>query len=286
MKAFLERHGIRTARYRSYDASSAAEALRRDIAARTPPIVIKADGLAGGKGVVIAQSREEALEVAEGMLSGRLFDAAGSTIVVEDFLEGEEASFIVMCDGEHVLPLASSQDHKRLRDGDEGPNTGGMGAYSPAPVVDEAMSAQILREVIEPTVRGLSAEGTPYTGFLYAGIMIVDGVPHVLEYNCRCGDPETQPIMMRLRSDLPALCNAAIDGRLHEQRAEWDPHFAVGVVLAAGGYPERYRRGDVITGIAAAERIGCKVFHADPLGRDAIPPRHRLPRPCAGAAPG
>jgi phosphoribosylamine--glycine ligase len=260
MKAFLERNGIRTARYRTH--SDFQQAVR-DIETRSAPIVVKADGLAAGKGVVIAQSRQEAVNAARQMLEGGLFAEAGASIVVEDFLEGEEASFIVMCDGEHVLPLASSQDHKRRDDGDTGPNTGGMGAYSPAPIVDSRMHARIMREIIEPTMSALAREGTPYTGFLYAGVMIDrDGTPWVLEYNCRCGDPETQPIMARLHSDLVELCDAAIDGRLHECDAVWDRRAALGVVLAAGGYPERYRKGDPIAGLAAAEATGCKIFHA------------------------
>jgi phosphoribosylamine---glycine ligase len=263
MKAFLERNGIRSAGHRSYTSLAALPAARRDIETRGAPIVIKTDGLAAGKGVVTAQSVAEAQAVAEEMLSGRRFQGAGSTIVVEDFLVGEEVSFIVMCDGTHVLPLASSQDHKRRDDGDLGPNTGGMGAYSPAAIVDERLHERIMREVINPTVRALAAEGMPYTGFLYAGLMIApDGTPTVLEYNCRCGDPETQPIMARLRSDLPQLCAAALDGRLHECAAQWDPRVALGVVLAAGGYPDGYRKGDPIAGLEAAEATGCKVFHA------------------------
>ena len=269
MKAFLERNGIRTARHRSYRSMAELPDAKRDIARRRAPVVIKADGLAAGKGVVIAQSVEEACATAEQMLSGRLFGGAGTSIVVEDFLEGEEASFIVLCDGEHVLPLASSQDHKRRDDGDSGPNTGGMGAYSPAPVVDARMHDRIMREIIEPTVSALAREDTPYTGFLYAGVMIAsDGTPSVLEYNVRCGDPETQPIMARLRSDLAVLCDAALDGRLDECRAEWDAQVALGVVLAAGGYPDAYGTGDAIDGIAEAEATGCKVFHAGTTERD------------------
>jgi phosphoribosylamine--glycine ligase len=269
MKAFLERNGIRTARHRSFRSMGELAEAKRDIACRGAPVVIKADGLAAGKGVVIAQSVDEACATAEQMLSGTLFGDAGSSIVVEDFLEGEEASFIVLCDGEHVLPLASSQDHKRRDDGDAGPNTGGMGAYSPAPVVDARLHDRIMREIIEPTVKALAREGTPYTGFLYAGVMIApDGTPSVLEYNVRCGDPETQPIMARLRSDLVALCDAALDGRLDECRAEWDSRVALGVVLAAGGYPDAYRRGDVIEGIDEAGATGSKVFHAGTAERD------------------
>jgi phosphoribosylamine--glycine ligase len=263
MKEFLERHGIRTARHRSYCAPRDLASVEADIVRRGAPLVIKADGLAAGKGVVVARTVEEAARTAEAMLSGRAFGEAGRSIVIEDFLQGEEASFIVLCDGRHVLPLASSQDHKRRDDGDAGPNTGGMGAYSPAPVVDERMHERIMREIVEPTVRALAGDGTPYTGFLYAGVMIdPEGTPHVLEYNCRCGDPETQPIMMRMRSDLLELCNAAIDGRLPACRADWDPRVALGVVLAAGGYPGRYGKGDVIEGLEQAEATGCKVFHA------------------------
>jgi phosphoribosylamine--glycine ligase len=268
MKAFLERHGIRTAQHRTYRSLAELPALRSALAGRTPPFVVKADGLAAGKGVVIAESEADAIAIAEEMLAGRALGGAGASIVVEDFLAGEEASFIVLCDGESVLPLASSQDHKRLLDGDAGPNTGGMGAYSPAPVVDDAMHARIMTDIIEPTVRGLAAEGTPYTGFLYAGVMIVDGVPYVLEFNCRCGDPETQPLMMRLGSDLVAHCDAAVDGQLAGERAEWDPRVALGVVAAAAGYPGEPRTGDVIEGLERAEAADVKVFHAGTAERD------------------
>jgi phosphoribosylamine---glycine ligase len=258
-KEFLARHGIPTAGYARFTRQDFDPAFVRG---RRPPIVVKADGLAAGKGVVIAASADEAVAAIERMFAGA-FGAAGEAVVVEEFLEGEEASFIVMVDGEHVLPLATSQDHKRLGDGDTGPNTGGMGAYSPAPVVTDALHERIMREVIWPTVRGLAAEGTPYTGFLYAGLMIAaDGTPNVLEFNCRFGDPETQPIMARLRSDLVGLCEAALDGRLDEVRAEWDPRAAVGVVLAAAGYPEAVRKGDVIDGLDAAAALPGKVFHA------------------------
>ena len=258
-KEFLARHGIPTAGYARFTRQDFDPGFVRG---RRPPIVVKADGLAAGKGVVIAASADEAVAAIERMFAGA-FGAAGEAVVVEEFLEGEEASFIVMVDGEHVLPLATSQDHKRLGDGDTGPNTGGMGAYSPAPVVTDAMHERIMREVIWPTVRGLAAEGTPYTGFLYAGLMIAaDGTPNVLEFNCRFGDPETQPIMARLRSDLVGLCEAALDGRLDEVRAEWDPRAAVGVVLAAAGYPEAVRKGDVIDGLDAAAALPGKVFHA------------------------
>jgi phosphoribosylamine--glycine ligase len=258
-KEFLARHGIPTAGYRRFTRQDFDPAYVR---AQSCPIVVKADGLAAGKGVIIAATAEEAIGAIEGMFAGA-FGAAGDAVVVEEFLEGEEASFIVMVDGEHVLPLATSQDHKRLGDGDTGPNTGGMGAYSPAPVVTAALHERIMAEVIWPTVRGLAAEGTPYTGFLYAGLMIAaDGTPNVLEFNCRFGDPETQPIMARLCSDLVGLCEAALDGRLDEIEADWDPRAAVGVVLAAAGYPESVRKGDVIEGLDAAAALPGKVFHA------------------------
>jgi len=258
-KEFLARHGIPTAGYRRFTRDDFDPAY---LQSQRGPIVVKADGLAAGKGVIIAATPDEAIAAARDMFAGA-FGAAGDAVVVEEFLEGEEASFIVMVDGEHVLPLATSQDHKRLGDGDTGPNTGGMGAYSPAPVVTEALHQRIMREVIWPTVRGLAAEGMPYTGFLYAGLMIAaDGTPNVLEFNCRFGDPETQPIMARLRSDLVDLCEAALDGRLDEVEAKWDPRAAVGVVLAAGGYPESVRKGDVIEGLDAAAALPGKVFHA------------------------
>jgi len=258
-KDFLARHRIPTARYvRLSRAGFNPSAIR---AWRTP-LVVKADGLAAGKGVVIAATHEEALATIEAMFGGA-FGVAGETVVVEEFLPGEEASFIVMVDGRHVLPLASSQDHKRLLDGDHGPNTGGMGAYSPAPVVTPAMHARIMREVIEPTVAGLIADGTPYTGFLYAGIMIApDGTPNVLEFNCRFGDPETQPILSRLETDLTVLVEAALDGRLDRATAAWDPRAAVGVVLAAPGYPEQPRLGTRIDGLERAAQLPGKVFHA------------------------
>jgi phosphoribosylamine--glycine ligase len=258
-KEFLRRYKIPTASYATFTrANFDAAYVRRQRA----PIVVKASGLAAGKGVVIAESADEAIATAESMFAGQ-FGAAGDQVVIEEFLPGEEASFIVMADGSHILTFATSQDHKRLRDGDQGPNTGGMGAYSPAPVVTPAMHARIMREVIEPTIRGLASDGTPYTGFLYAGLMIApDGTPNVLEYNCRFGDPETQPIMTRLKSDLVSLCEAALDKRLHEVRAEWDAHAALGVVLAAHGYPDTVRKGDPIAGLAAAAKLPGKVFHA------------------------
>jgi phosphoribosylamine--glycine ligase len=258
-KDFLARHGIPTAKYGKFTRANFDPAFVRS---QRVPVVVKADGLAAGKGVVIAQSHDEAIATVESMFSGA-FGKAGDTVVVEEFLHGEEASFIVMVDGEHVLPLASSQDHKRLRDADEGPNTGGMGAYSPAPVVTREIHERAMREVILPTVRGLAQEGIRYVGFLYAGLMVApDGTPNVLEFNCRFGDPETQPIMMRLRSDLTVLVEAALAGRLHEIEAEWDPRAAVGVVLAAGGYPDQPAKGDAIAGLDAAAKLPGKVFHA------------------------
>jgi phosphoribosylamine---glycine ligase len=258
-KEFLRRHKIPTASYATFTRATFDPNYVR---AQRTPIVVKASGLAAGKGVVIAESADEAIATAESMFAGQ-FGSAGDEVVIEEFLPGEEASFIVMADGEHILPFATSQDHKRLRDADAGPNTGGMGAYSPAPVVTPAMHARIMREVIEPTIRGLTADGTPYTGFLYAGIMIApDGTPNVLEFNCRFGDPETQPIMARLKSDLVELCNAALDKRLNNVRAEWDPRAALGVVLAAHGYPDTVRKGDRIAGLDSAGRLAGKVFHA------------------------
>jgi len=258
-KQFLRRHGIPTARSATFTRASFDA---RWVRAQRAPLVVKASGLAAGKGVVIAASVEEALQAAEAMFAGQ-FGSAGEELVIEEFLPGEEASFIVMVDGTHVLALASSQDHKRLRDGDQGPNTGGMGAYSPAPVVTPALHARIMREVIEPTVRGLAAEGTPYTGFLYAGIMVApDGTPNVLEFNCRLGDPETQPVLMRLESDLTALCEAALAGRLDCVTARWDARAALGIVMAAAGYPDQVRKGDAIEGLARAARLPGKIFHA------------------------
>jgi phosphoribosylamine--glycine ligase len=262
-KAFMARHGIPTAQHRTFTDSAAACAY---VAKRGAPIVVKADGLAAGKGVVVAASVAEAQAAIDAMLVGNSMGEAGARVVVEDFLAGEEASFIVMVDGRNVLPLASSQDHKRLRDHDEGPNTGGMGAYSPAPVVTPMLHARIMREVILPTVTGMAEDGIPYTGFLYAGVMIDEaGTPRVLEFNCRLGDPETQPIMVRLKSDLVELALAACDARLDQVEAEWDRRTALGVVLAAHGYPDRPRKGDAIEGLARiteATHPDCKVFHA------------------------
>jgi phosphoribosylamine--glycine ligase len=258
-KDFLRRHGIPTAAYATFTRDDFDPAWIR---AQRAPLVVKADGLAAGKGVVICATVEEAVEITLAMFAGR-FGRAGDRVVVEEFLEGEEASFIAMVDGSHVLPLATSQDHKRLADGDAGPNTGGMGAYSPAPVVTPEIHARAMHEVMWPTVRALAAEGTPYVGFLYAGLMIAaDGTPRVLEFNCRFGDPETQPILARMRSDLTALCEAGLDGRLSRMEVDWDPRAAVGVVLAAAGYPETVRRGDVVHGLDAAARLPGKVFHA------------------------
>lgn len=259
-KDFLARHHIPTAAYRSFEDATEAEAYVREQGA---PIVVKADGLAAGKGVVVAQTEDEAVSAVRDMLSGNAFGAAGHRVVIEEFLRGEEASFIVMADGRTALPMASSQDHKARDDGDTGPNTGGMGAYSPAPVVTPAVHQRIMEQVIQPTLAGMTADGVPYTGFLYAGVMIDDsGTPKVLEFNCRFGDPETQPIMLRLRSDLAELCLAALEGRLDHQEADWDPRPALGVVLAAGGYPFEYRKGDVIQGLNLPESAGVKVFHA------------------------
>ena len=259
-KDFLARHAIPSAAYQTFTAVEPALAYLAEVGA---PIVIKADGLAAGKGVIVAMDQAEAEAAIRDMLEANAFGDAGARVVIEEFLEGEEASFIVMVDGENVVPMATSQDHKRAYDGDNGPNTGGMGAYSPAPVVTPEVDERIMQQVILPTVKGMAAEGHAYSGFLYAGLMIdAQGNPKVIEYNCRFGDPETQPIMMRLTSDLAALCLAGAEGRLDGQRCEWDPRAAVGVVLAAGGYPGSYRKGDVIQGIANAERHGCKVFHA------------------------
>ncbi|CEP35416.1 MULTISPECIES: phosphoribosylamine--glycine ligase [Halomonadaceae] len=259
-KDFLARHNIPSADYQTFTEVDPALAYLGKMGA---PIVIKADGLAAGKGVIVALSEAEAEAAIRDMLEANAFGDAGARVVIEEFLEGEEASFIVMVDGENVVPMATSQDHKRAYDGDTGPNTGGMGAYSPAPVVTPEVDARIMEQVILPTVRGMAAEGNAYTGFLYAGLMIdAAGNPKVIEYNCRFGDPETQPIMLRLTSDFAELCLAGAQGKLAGQRCEWDPRAAVGVVLAAGGYPGSYRKGDVIHGLAAAEQTGCKVFHA------------------------
>jgi phosphoribosylamine---glycine ligase len=258
-KEFLRRHRIPTAAYATFTrATFDPEYIRR----QRPPIVVKASGLAAGKGVIIAESVQQAIESAEAMFAGQ-FGASGDEVVVEEFLPGEELSFIVMADGRHVLPLATSQDHKRLNDADRGPNTGGMGAYSPAPVATPEVHSRVMREVIEPTIRGLAADGTPYTGFLYAGLMIApDGTPNVIEYNCRFGDPEAQPVMARLQSDLTEMCEAALDGRLDTIQAQWDDRAALGVVMAAAGYPDAVRKGDTIDGLERAAALPGKVFHA------------------------
>ncbi|MGS2722778.1 phosphoribosylamine--glycine ligase [Porticoccus sp. GXU_MW_L64] len=259
-KDFLARHNIPTAAYGNFTDMDEAIAYLHTMGA---PIVVKADGLAAGKGVIVAETLEQAEEAVRDMLSGNAFGDAGCRVVIEEFLDGEEASFIVMVDGNNVLPMATSQDHKRAYNGDKGPNTGGMGAYSPAPVVTPEIDQRIMDQVILPTVRGMAAEGNSYTGFLYAGLMInPQGQPKVIEYNCRFGDPETQPIMMRLQSDLVELCQAAIDGQLNSKTTQWDSRAAVGVVLAAGGYPGSYAKGDIITGLPAENTADSKVFHA------------------------
>ncbi|MDH3400022.1 MAG: phosphoribosylamine--glycine ligase [Chromatiales bacterium] len=259
-KDFLARHHIPTAGYGNFDSLEPALAYIREHGA---PIVVKADGLAAGKGVVVAQTVEEAENAARDMLQGGAFGSAGARIVVEEFLRGEEASFIAMVDGRNILAFATSQDHKARDEGDTGPNTGGMGAYSPAPVVTAKIHHRIMEEVMEPTVAGLAADGSPYTGFLYAGVMIDEsGTPKVLEFNCRFGDPETQPIMMRMQSDLVKLCLAALDGKLDEYEIQFDPRPALGVVLAAGGYPAAYAKGKVIRGLHEVDETQQKVFHA------------------------
>lgn len=258
-KDFLARHNIPTADYQTFTETTPAIDYVKKMGA---PIVVKADGLAAGKGVIVAMTEQEAIDAIEDMLAGNAFGNAGSRVVIEEFLTGEEASFIVMVDGENILPMATSQDHKRAYDGDKGPNTGGMGAYSPAPVVTDEIHQRIMQQVIEPTVKGMAEEGHPYTGFLYAGLMINEqGQPKVIEYNCRFGDPETQPIMLRMQSDLVELCIAACNKELASQKAEFDPRPAVGVVLAAGGYPGSYNKGEVITGISDATN-DVKTFHA------------------------
>lgn len=265
-KDFLARHRIPSAAYATFTEVTPALAYIHE---HGVPIVIKADGLAAGKGVVVAKNMEEAASAVHDMLEKRVFAAAGAQVVIEEYLNGEEASFIVLCDGERVIPLASSQDHKARDDGDLGPNTGGMGAYSPAPVVNNALQRRILEEIILPTIHGLAVEGMPYVGFLYAGLMIGhDGIPRVLEYNCRCGDPETQPILLRLRSDLVELCEMALDGQLDKAVLEWDPRPALGVVLAANGYPGIYRKGDPITGLDLPTSPDTKIFHAGTVQHD------------------
>jgi phosphoribosylamine--glycine ligase len=258
-KSFMARHKIPTAAHRTFEAGETAKAY---VAERGAPIVVKADGLAAGKGVVVASSVPEAHAAIDRMMTQQALGAAGARLVVEEFLEGEEASFIVMSDGAHVLPLATSQDHKRLCDGDAGPNTGGMGAYSPAPVVTPKIHARVMREIIAPTIQGMAQEGTPYVGFLYAGLMIDKaGNPKTLEFNCRLGDPETQPIILRLKSDLLDLIERASDGTLDQVEPQWDRRAALGVVVAAAGYPDEPRKGDAITGLPKPA-ADCRVFHA------------------------
>ncbi len=268
-KAFMSRHGIPTARYQTFADAAQAHAY---VDTEGAPIVIKADGLAAGKGVVVAQTLAEAHAAIDAMLLDNRMGDAGARVVIEEFLEGEEASFIVMVDGRNILPLASSQDHKRLRDGDTGPNTGGMGAYSPAPVVTPEIHARVMREIIRPTVEAMAAEGTPYTGFLYAGLMIdAQGKPRTLEFNCRLGDPETQPIMMRIRSDFMRVFEHAIAGTLDRAEIDWDRRCALGVVLAAAHYPDDPRKGDAIAGLPAQSNdLGddCMAFHAGTAARD------------------
>ena len=265
-KDFLARHQIPTAEYQNFTEIEPALAYLREKGA---PIVIKADGLAAGKGVIVAMTLQEAEDAVRDMLAGNAFGEAGSRVVIEEFLDGEEASFIVMVDGEHVLPMATSQDHKRVGDGDTGPNTGGMGAYSPAPVVTNEVHQRVMEQIIWPTVRGMAAEGNIYTGFLYAGLMIdADGNPKVIEFNCRFGDPETQPIMLRLQSSLVTLVEAAVAGTLDQVSAQWDPRCSLGVVLAAGGYPADYAKGDVISGLEEAVSDNGKVFHAGTALKD------------------
>jgi phosphoribosylamine--glycine ligase len=259
-KDFMARYDIPTAEYQTFTDQQLAIAY---IKQKGAPIVVKADGLAAGKGVTVAETEAQAIAAVEDMLAGNAFGEAGHRVVIEEFLQGEEASFIVIADGKNALPMATSQDHKARDNGDKGPNTGGMGAYSPAPVITPAIHQRVMKEVIEPTLRGMADDGMPYTGFLYAGLMIsATGSIKVLEYNCRFGDPETQPIMMRLNSDLVELCQAALDGRLEQVHSEWDKRAALGVVMAAGGYPESYRKADVISGLSIAEDEDSKVFHA------------------------
>lgn len=259
-KGFMVRHNIPTAKYQSFtDQDNAIDYIKTQGA----PIVIKADGLAAGKGVVVAQTEQEAINAVQDMLSGNAFGAAGSRVVIEEFLPGEEASFIVIADGKHALAMATSQDHKARDNGDTGPNTGGMGAYSPAPVVTPDIHRRVMQEVIAPTLAGMAEDGHAYTGFLYAGLMIApDGSVKVLEYNCRFGDPETQPIMMRMKSDLVELCGAALAGELDTISSDWDARAALGIVMAAGGYPDAYQHGAVITGLPEQEMSDAKVFHA------------------------
>jgi phosphoribosylamine--glycine ligase len=264
-KRFMQRHDIPTARSATFTDAKAAHAY---VMKHGAPIVIKADGLAAGKGVVVAESVDEAHRAIEQMLEGSHLGAAGHRVVIEEFMQGEEASFIVMVDGSHVLPLATSQDHKRIFDGDRGPNTGGMGAYSPAPVVTPEVHHRVMSEIIDPTVKAMAAEGVPYMGFLYAGLMIgADGAPRVVEFNCRLGDPETQPILMRLKTDLLSIVDHAIDGTLDEVEADWDRRAALGVVVAAAGYPGEPRKGDVIERLPASTE-DTHIFHAGTAEKD------------------
>jgi len=264
-KDFLARNKIPTAAYGNF--TDEAEAITY-IKQQGAPIVIKADGLAAGKGVILAQTEEEAIDAVKDMLSGNSFGDAGARVVVEEFLTGEEASFICMIDGKNILPMATSQDHKARDEGDTGPNTGGMGAYSPAPLITDEIHQTVIDEIIRPTVDGMANEGNPFTGFLYAGLMIENNKPKVLEYNVRFGDPETQPIMMRLQSDIVELCLAAVDGELDQHTTLWDSQYALGVVLAAGGYPGSYNKGDVISGLEGLDTHKTKVFHAGTAIKD------------------
>jgi phosphoribosylamine--glycine ligase len=280
-KDFMIRHDIPTASYQSFTDQQQAIAYIQQHGA---PIVVKADGLAAGKGVIVAQTEAEAIAAVNDMLSGNAFGDAGHRVVIEEFLHGEEASFIVIADGQHALPMATSQDHKARDNGDKGPNTGGMGAYSPAPIVTPEIHQRVMREVIAPTLKGMAADGLPYTGFLYAGLMITsDGNIKVLEYNCRFGDPETQPIMMRLKSDLVELCEAALAGNLDKVSSDWDERVALGVVLAAGGYPDNYASGAIISGLPATDDENSKVFHAGTkqVGDDIVTAGGRVLCACA-----
>jgi phosphoribosylamine--glycine ligase len=264
-KEFMTRHRIPTAAFAGFDDAKAAHDY---VESRGAPIVVKADGLAAGKGVIVATSKEEAHRAIDQILVEHVMGAAGNRVVIEEFLAGEEASFIVLADGEHVLPLATSQDHKRLKDGDQGPNTGGMGAYSPAPVVTPQLHARVVREIIQPVLKGMAEEGHPYSGFLYAGLMIdPSGNPRALEFNCRLGDPETQPILLRLKSDLFELIESAVDGKLDRLNADWDRRPALGIVIAAAGYPDSPKKGDAITGLPAAEE-DLRVFHSGTAVKD------------------
>ncbi len=265
-KDFMARHQIPTAEYQTFTDTEKAIAY---IQQKGAPIVVKADGLAAGKGVIVAETQQQAIDAVNDMLSGNRFGEAGHRVVIEEFLQGEEASFIVIADGKQALPMATSQDHKARDNGDTGPNTGGMGAYSPAPVVTDEIYQRVMDEVINPTLKGMAEDGHEYTGFLYAGLMISpDGAIKVLEYNCRFGDPETQPIMMRLKSDLVKLCQAALNQQLDQTSTEWDSRAALGVVLAAGGYPDNYQKGDIISGLPEHESEDCKVFHAGTAEKD------------------